>query len=105
MHRGVWLGAALLAAAMSFQAVAQQMPAIERRLESAKSRIYEGIRNGNLTRSDSERLNGEVDRIERLMQATRRDGVATRSERQDIRDRLAKVERDIDRLAGYRRRN
>ena len=96
---------AVLVSMVSVQAVAQTaMPALEDRVRIAYDRIGEGFRMGDLTRSEADRLRLEVEEIERIMRRARRDGIATKGERLEIRDRMALVERDIDRLIYNRRR-
>ncbi len=94
--------AALLAT--SLPAYSQAMPNIERRVSDARERVHRGFRNGDLTRGESDRLHGEIDAVERMMRRARQDGHASDRERQDIRDELTRVERDIERLTHNTRR-
>jgi hypothetical protein len=90
---------AVLIATLSMEAVAQgQTPGIDRRIAVAKDRVYDGIRTGRVTRPEAERLNREIADVERLVRRAKADGVASYWERQDIRDALVGVERDIDRF-------
>ena len=94
-----------LIASASLHAVAQtQTPGIDRRIAIAKDRVYDGVRLGYLTRAESDRLNREIAGVENMLFRAKRDGVANYWERQDIRDALTRVERDIDRLTYNRRR-
>jgi hypothetical protein len=88
----------------SLPADAQRLRNLEDRVVDARDRVHRGFRNGDLTRNESDRLHVDIDRVERMMREARRDGVATKGERQDLRDEMSRVERDIDRLITNRRR-
>jgi hypothetical protein len=105
MSRIISIVLAALIAMLSVQAVAQpQTPGIDRRIAVAKDRVYDGVRLGYLTRAESDRLHREIADVEAMVRRARRDGVANYWERQDIRDALVRVERDIDRLTYNRKR-
>ena len=105
MSRIISVVLAALIAMLSVQAVAQgQTPGIDRRIVTAKDRVYDGIRLGYLTRAESDRLNREIADVEEMLRRAKRDGAANYWERQDIRDALTRIERDIDRLTYNRQR-
>ena len=105
MSRTISIVCAALIAMLSLQVVAQpQTPGIDRRIAIAKDRVYDGVRLGHLTRAESDRLHREIADVEGMVRRARRDGVANYWERQDIRDALVRVERDIDRLTYNRPR-
>lgn len=105
MSRTISIVFAALIAMLSIQAVAQtQTPGIDRRIAIAKDRVYDGVRMGYLTRAESDLLNREIADVETMLRRAKRDGVANYWERQDIRDALARVERDIERLTYNRQR-
>lgn len=105
MSRIVSFVLAALIAMVSVQAVAQgKTPGIERRITTAKDRVYDGVRQGYLTRAESDRLNREIADVEDMLRRAKQDGVANYWERQDIRDALTRVEREIDRLTYNRQR-
>jgi hypothetical protein len=80
------------------------MPNIEERARVASDRIYQGIRAGDLTPTEAERLYFELGDVRRLMRNARKDGAVYQTERSRIRERLETLERDIDRLRANRRR-
>ena len=105
MSRVISIVFAALIAMLSIQAVAQTPTrGIDKRIAIAKDRVYDGVRMGYLTRGESDRLNREIADVEGMLWRAKRDGVANYWERQDIRDALVRVERDIDRLAYNRQR-
>lgn len=105
MSRMISIVFAALIAMLSVQAVAQpRTPGIDRRIAVAKDRVYDGVRLGYLTRAESDRLNREIADVEGMVRRAKRDGIANYWERQDIRDALVRVERDIDRLTYNRQR-
>ncbi|OGA45793.1 MAG: hypothetical protein A3G24_13535 [Betaproteobacteria bacterium RIFCSPLOWO2_12_FULL_62_13] len=86
-----------LVAATSVQVFGQTaMPRIEERVRIAFDRIYDGIRMGDLTRGEAGRLIREHEAVRRLMRQVRQDGVVYKGERRDVRERLERLERDID---------
>ena len=105
MSKLVTLVFAALVVSISLQSIAQApTPGIDRRIAIAKDRVYDGVRLGYLTRVESDRLNREIANVEYMLHRAKRDGVANYWERQDIRDALVRVERDIDRLTYNRQR-
>jgi len=104
MSRFLLAVAAVVLVMASLPADAQRLPNLEERVADARDRVHRGFRNGDLTRNESDRLHSDIDRVERMMRQARRDGVATKGERRDIRDELAYIEREIDRLMHNRRR-
>ena len=105
MSRVISVVLAAFIAMLSIQVVAQtQTRGIDKRIAIAKDRVYDGVRMGYLTRGESDRLNREIADVEGMLWRAKRDGVANYWERQDIRDALVRVERDIDRLTYNRRR-
>ena len=99
------IAVAALAALASAQVAGQtKMPNIQERVRIAQERINDGVRLGDLTRGEADRLNRELQEVRRMMKTARQDGVVYDGERRDIRERLQMVERDIDRLRYNKRR-
>ncbi|MDO7885403.1 hypothetical protein [Hymenobacter cheonanensis] len=66
-------------------AAAAQMPGINARQRNERARIRQGVRSGELTRSEAARMRGREAGITAEKRAARADGIVTRGERHDIR--------------------
>jgi hypothetical protein len=76
-----------LATLLACQALATfaQTPVINARQRDERARIRQGMRSGELTRTEAARLRGREASISAEKRAARADGFVTRGERRDIR--------------------
>ncbi len=78
--------AALALLAISYSAPAQTAtPGINAAQRNEQARIRQGVRSGELTRTEAARLKAREADIRADKRAAKADGVVTRDERQDIR--------------------
>lgn len=87
IHRTAFIVLAVASGSWMAQALAQSQPApdrIDRRQAEQQQRIDKGIKKGQLTRSEAERLRQGQQRIQDMEEQARADGVVTRKERQQI---------------------
>ena len=78
--------AALALPTTSYSALAQTAtPGITAVQRNEQARIRQGVRSGELTRTEAARLKAHEADIRQDKRATKADGVATRDERQNIR--------------------
>ena len=66
-------------------AASAQTPVINARQRNERARIRQGVRSGELTRTEAARMRGREAGITAEKRAARADGVVTRGERRDIR--------------------
>ena len=78
-------------------AYAQSMYSIDQREAQQQQRIFDGIRDGSLTRGEAARLERGEQRIERYEARARADGVVTAAERQRLDRMLDHQSREIHR--------
>jgi hypothetical protein len=71
---------------------------IDNRQQDIRARIAEGVRSGNLSRRDVRRLQISERAIARHEVSYKRDGVVTQQERRQLRDELARLSSDLDRM-------
>ena len=71
---------------------------IDNRQQDIRARIAEGVRSGNLSRRDVRRLQIRERAIARHEVSYKRDGVMTQQERRQLRDELARLSSDLDRM-------
>jgi hypothetical protein len=62
-----------------------QTPVINARQRNERARIRQGVRSGELTRTEAARMQGREAGITAEKRAARADGIVTRGERRDIR--------------------
>jgi Ni/Co efflux regulator RcnB len=80
---------AMLATAVVLLPLAAQAGPLNNRIERQERRIYNGVRNGSLTPSESNRLNKRVDNIEAARyRAIRSGGKLTKAEKYRLNRRL-----------------
>ena len=78
--------AALALLSVSYSASAQTAtPGITARQHNEQARIRQGVRSGELTRTEAARLKGREAEISQDKREAKADGVVTRDERQDIK--------------------
>ncbi|MDD2918244.1 hypothetical protein [Rhodoferax sp.] len=80
-------------------------PGIDNRQLNVSARIDEGIRSGRITQREARRLQNRERTIARHEAAFKRDGVVTPQERRQLRDELARLNADVDRLMRNNRSN
>ncbi len=78
-------------------------PGIDRAQHDIRARIQHGIRTGHLTQRESNILLAKERQLNRLEAAFKSDGVVTRMERQQLREELAMLSGDVDRMMANRR--
>jgi hypothetical protein len=66
-------------------AASAQTPALNATQRTERARIRQGVRSGELTRTEAARLKGREAGITAEKRAARADGMVTRGERRDIR--------------------
>ncbi len=77
-------------------AIAQaQTPVIKARQVNQHQRINQGIRSGELTRTEAKRLKAEQRHIQLEKQMAKADGIVTRQERKHIKREQRQSSRDI----------
>jgi protein required for attachment to host cells len=74
---------------------ATDTPRIDATRAEQRKRIEEGRRNGQITRSEYNRLMAEQDRIATMERRAKADGIATPSERREIRHAQEEAARHI----------
>jgi hypothetical protein len=77
---------------------ADSTPGIDRRELRTSQRIDEGVRLGRISEHEAHQLRGREREIERREAYFKSDGVATAQERLQLRDELAALNDDIDRM-------
>jgi hypothetical protein len=93
----------MLATVLSASAFAQNSRGIDRRQHEQRDRIQQGVRSGELTRREANRLRHDQFQIRRLERRAEADGVLTARERFRINRNLNESSRDIRRLKHNRR--
>ncbi|WP_197422606.1 MULTISPECIES: hypothetical protein [unclassified Phenylobacterium] len=93
-HLAIAVAAATVAAAAGLPAHAQRWITINERQARLDDRIDAGLRSGQLTRNEAERLRGEFREIARLETSFRYDGLSTR-ERTELDRRFDALSREI----------
>lgn len=73
-------------------------PGIDNRQLDLRARIDEGVRSGDLTQRQARRLQSRERDIGRHEASFKRDGVVTQQERRQLRDELARLNADLDRM-------
>ncbi|WP_334190897.1 hypothetical protein [Noviherbaspirillum sp.] len=76
---------------------------IDRAQYDIRARIQHGIRTGNLTQRESNALFARERQIHRREAAFKSDGVVTQTERQQLREEIAMLSQDVDRMMANRR--
>lgn len=85
MNNFLFCAAVTTLLASNLLTVAAQTPVINARQRNERARIRQGVRSGELNRSEAARMRGREAGITAEKRAARADGVVTRNERQDIR--------------------
>ena len=80
-------------------------PGIDNRQNNIRQRIDEGVRAGRITQREARRLQTQERAIARHEITFKRDGVVTAQERRQLRDELARLNADVDRLVRNDRNN
>ena len=80
-------------------------PGIDNRQLNISARIDEGVRSGRITQREARRLQNRERAIARHEAAYKRDGVVTPQERRQLRDELARLNADVDRMMRNNRNN
>lgn len=93
----------MLATVLSASALAQNSRGIDRRQHEQRDRIQQGVRSGELTRREANRLRFDQFQIRRQERRAEADGVLTARERFRINRNLNESSRDIRRLKHNRR--
>lgn len=93
----------MLATVLSASALAQNSRGIDRRQQEQRERIQQGVRSGELTRREANRLRFDQFQIRRQERRAEADGVLTARERFRINRNLNESSRDIRRLKNNRR--
>lgn len=78
---------------------------IDNRQFNIGQRIEEGVRDGRITRREARRLQTREREFARLEARFKRDGVVTPQERRQLRDELARLRDDVERLIRNQRRS
>ena len=73
-------------------------PGIDNRQLGIGQRIDEGVRSGRITQREARRLQSRERDIARHEATFKRDGVVTPQERRQLRDELARLNADVDRM-------
>ncbi len=73
-------------------------PGIDNRQLDIGQRIDEGVRSGRITQREARRLQSRERDIARHEATFKRDGVVTPQERRQLRDELARLNADVDRM-------
>ena len=79
-------------------------PGIDNREFQISQRIDEGVRTGHITQREAARLHQRERRIERHEASFKADGVVTPQERRQLRNELASLRDDVERMMNNRRR-
>ena len=86
------------AASVSLASAHSSTPRVDRRQAWQHTRIHQGVRHGQLTRSERARLLAGQARIRRMERIAQADGIITRSERAQLARAQARQHRLIMRL-------
>ncbi|MGJ0486759.1 MAG: hypothetical protein ACR65R_19810 [Methylomicrobium sp.] len=70
-------------------------PRVDRRQEKQEQRIEQGVRSGQLTTKEAQRLEEQQNRIQGMEDKTKVDGVVTRKERSRLNRRQNKASQNI----------
>lgn len=73
-------------------------PGIDNRQNNISQRIDEGVRSGRITQREARRLQRSEREIARHEVAFKRDGVVTPQERRQLRDELARLNAEVERM-------
>ncbi len=73
-------------------------PGIDNRQNNISQRIDEGVRSGRITQREARRLQSRERQIARHEAAYKRDGVVTSQERRQLRDELARLNAELERM-------
>jgi hypothetical protein len=73
-------------------------PGIDKAQYLIRARIEQGIRTGHITRREAERLYASERALHRSEAAFKSDGHMSRAERQQLRDQVAMLNQDVDRM-------
>ena len=79
-------------------------PGIDNREFQISQRIDEGVRTGHITQREAAKLHQRERRIERHEASFKADGVVTPQERRQLRNELASLRDDVERMMNNRRR-
>ncbi|MES2979710.1 MAG: hypothetical protein V4731_14900 [Pseudomonadota bacterium] len=79
-------------------------PGIDNRRAEIARRIDEGVRQGYLSQRDARRLHRREQEIAQHEAQAKRDGVVTQQERRQLRDELANLRDDVERMIDRRGR-
>lgn len=79
-------------------------PGIDNRQAEIRQRIAEGVRSGRINQREERRLQVRERDIARLEFRFKRDGVVTPQERRQLRDQLARLSDDVERMMRNERR-
>ena len=71
-------------------------PGVTRREANQEARIAEGVKSGELTKSEAKQLQGEEKAIRTEKRAYKADGVVTPAERKDLHQDLNQASKDIN---------
>ena len=80
-------------------------PGIDNRQLNISARIDEGVRSGRITQREARRLLNRERAIARHEATFKRDGVVTPQERRQLRDELARLNADVNRMMRNNRSN
>ncbi|WP_220806364.1 hypothetical protein [Noviherbaspirillum aridicola] len=80
------------------------MPGLQRRQEMVRQRIEDGVASGSITPREAERLEQREHDVLRLQARAQRDGVVTQEERAMLRDQVALLNDEVDRMISNHRR-
>lgn len=83
---------------------AANTPGIDNRAYQISQRIDEGVRSGRITEREARRLNRREREIARQEAAYKSDGVVTQQERRQLRNELAALRDEVERLMRNERR-
>ncbi|WP_019140200.1 hypothetical protein [Noviherbaspirillum massiliense] len=98
------IASSVLSCAMIAPAMAQpdDTPGIDQVQRQVHARIQAGVASGDLTAREAQELRQREREIELREARMKRDGVATRNERQQLRQDLAKLNAEVDRKLANR---
>ncbi len=82
---------------ISGKAYSQNTPAINERQAEQRARIHQGVRSGELNRTETARLRAEQRHIRRSERRAKADGTVTTRERANIHRQQNRASRDIRR--------
>lgn len=95
--RHAWTGLALMSLLVGTTAYAEnaETPGIDQRQANQEQRIDQGIASGQLTEREANRLNRQQDRIDKMEDRAKSDGVVTKKERAKIHAAQDRASRNI----------